>query len=182
MPVAVEMFLDDATSSVIRQIWRELADARVARSMEDLGARPHITLGIYEGVEYPEFEERLESFTADLTPFEIDMESIGIFPTDRSVVFLAPHISSHILSLKSTFHEIFEDVGSLPWEFYHPRHWVPHCTLASEIGRAEALRAVEICLNHPVRLHGRVETFGMVKFPPIEVMRTFRLGAKPKGK
>ncbi|MHC5038721.1 MAG: 2'-5' RNA ligase family protein [Planctomycetota bacterium] len=178
MPIAVEMYLDDASTSVIQDVWKALYESKKAPYMWDSGARPHITLAIYEGIEFTPFIRKLISFAGNLSPFDVTMNSIGIFPTDKSVVYLAPHVSEELLALQASFHETFNEVGEFPWEFYLPGHWIPHCTLAMDIPPAQVPGIVEACLKHPLRIHGTIVSLGIVKFRPIEVLGEYPLETK----
>ena len=44
MPVAIEFFLDEPSADVVREIWRQIAEAGISSHLHTSGIRPHVTL------------------------------------------------------------------------------------------------------------------------------------------
>ena len=65
--------------------------------MRDSGNRPHVSLAIYRELDVAVCASLLTSFAHMHAPFSLTFESLGIFHAEKTVVFLAPIVSSHLL-------------------------------------------------------------------------------------
>src|SRR6266850_6044282 len=141
MSYAVELGLDDHAAAVVRRLWHDLEDVGVTY-MTRSGARPHVSVGIWDGLEREAAEAELTRFAAETTPLPISLASVGFFP--QTAVFLAPTVTSALLDLQASLHARFSRVGTAAWEHYRPGTWVPHCTLAMDLTTEQLARALEI--------------------------------------
>src|SRR5262245_46222316 len=153
MPYAIELALDPETAAVVRRVWRELADAGI-QYMAASGARPHISLGIWESLDRDRAETELTRFAAERSPVRLAFASVGLFP--RVAVFLAPTVTADLLELHAGFHRRFARLGDVPWAHYQPGAWVPHCTLATDLGPDRFGDALAIAGRVPLPLEARL--------------------------
>ena len=164
MPYAIELALDSSAAGAVRRLWSELEAAGIPY-MARSGARPHVTLGIWERVNREAFEAALTALAAEIPPLPIMLESVGVFPS--VAVFLAPTVSPALLSLHAQFHEKFGPHGDTPWDHYRPGAWVPHCTLAMDLAAEQFPAALEIARRAPLPLEGRLVEIGIIEFRPV---------------
>src|SRR5262247_1479199 len=108
MPYAIELALDPESATVGRRVWRELAGAGI-EYMEASGARPHVSLGIWESLDRDRAEAELTRFAAETSPVRVAFASVGLFP--RVAVFLAPTVTADLLELHAGFHQRFARLG-----------------------------------------------------------------------
>jgi 2'-5' RNA ligase len=174
MPFAIELLLDGETAETVRRIWRDLAESAVAPVMHESGARPHVTLGVCDGLDVEACSGFLSGFASANPVPSVRFSSIGIFATDPAVVFLAPVVTQDLLDLHDRFHQRFSDLAGSPWAYYLPKQWVPHCTLAIDVPQALVPRAVEVCNTVGLPIDGRCEGIGIVEFRPIRHRAEFR--------
>src|SRR5437773_538706 len=127
MPYALELGLDDHAAAVVRRLWHDLEDEGIVH-MARSGARPHVSVGIWDSLDRDAAEAELTRFAGEAAPVPITLASVGFFP--QVAVFLAPTVTSELLALQAGLHARFSRVGAAPWEHYRPGGWVPHCTLA----------------------------------------------------
>ena len=175
MPFAVELFLDAAADAAVRAIWRALADAGVLRTMLDIGSHPHVSLADSEDLDAERFRPVLEAFARETRPLECSLASVGVFPTDEGVVFLAPVVTRQLLALHRAFHARCSAFGAEASAYYRPGNWVPHCTLAMGVAPAAVPEAVRVCLDAGVPIRGRFERVALVEFRPVRVVYAFDL-------
>ena len=112
MAYAIELFLDPAADAAVRSIWRALADAGVSRAMLDAGSHPHVSLVDSSDLDVERFRPVLAAFARETPPLECSLASVGAFPTDEGVVFLAPVATRELLDLHQEFHERWGDFGA----------------------------------------------------------------------
>ena len=167
MPFAVEMFLDETTADVVRQTWQAVADADVAQYLNTSNARPHVTLAVAQNVDVPACDRLLAELAATTPIRSVTFSSLGVFPSESAVVFLAPVVTADLLAFHAAFHRRFADLAGEPWAYYLPGCWVPHCTLAQDFAVANVPRAVEACRQIRLPLSGCFVEIALVEFRPV---------------
>src|SRR5437588_2210891 len=151
MPYAIELALDPTSAGAIRRTWRELHDAGITW-MARSGARPHVTLGIWNSLDRDGTESELTRFAAATSPVGLTLTSVGVFPA--VAVFLAPTVTGELLELHAGFHRRFGRLGGESWDHYRPGAWVPHCTLATYLEPVQfgSALAIAVCMPLPLEL------------------------------
>jgi len=172
MPYALELALDDTAAAAIRRVWRELDDAGIAY-MARSGARPHISLGIWETIDLGGFESELTRLAAETAPLPITLVSVGLFPA--VAIYLAPTVTAELVDLHASAHRRFSHLGASPWRHYAPGVWVPHCTLALDLTADQFGTALQIAGRAPLPVEGHLVEVGIVEFRPVKqvVSRAF---------
>ena len=79
MPYALELGLDDHAAAVVRRLWHDLEDDGITH-MARSGARPHVSVGIWDGLDRDAAEAELTRFAAEAAPLPIALASVGFFP------------------------------------------------------------------------------------------------------
>jgi 2'-5' RNA ligase len=176
MPFAVELFLDPTSDAAVRRLWQDLAEADMAPAIHVGGLQPHVTLAACDRLDVDACERFLADFAATTPAPTTRFASLGVFPTDPAVAFLAPVVTPDLLDLHDRILRRFRELADEPWAYYVSGQWVPHCTLALELPLATVPRAVELCRGVPLPLEGRLDGVSIVEFPPIRHRRAFRFG------
>jgi 2'-5' RNA ligase len=164
MPYAVELALDLRSAAAVRRAWRELADAGIGY-VAGSGARPHLTLGIWDTIDHERAEAVVTRFAAETAPVRLTLASVGLFP--GVAVFLAPTVTTDLLDLHAGFHRRFDRLGQGSWDHYRPGTWVPHCTLATDMEPGQFAGALAIAGRVPLPLECRLVELGIVEFRPV---------------
>jgi 2'-5' RNA ligase len=175
MPYAYELALDPASAAVVRRTWRELADAGIGY-MAASGARPHVTLGIWEALDRDRAEAEVIRFAAETPAVQVRFASVGLFPA--VAVFLAVTVTAELVALHTGFHRRFADFGGGPSDHYRPGRWVPHCTLAADLEPDRFGEALAIAGRMPLPLEARLVEAGIVAFRPVKQLVTRALGGR----
>jgi 2'-5' RNA ligase len=178
MPYAVEVALDPAAAAIVRRIWRELGDAGIGY-MAGAGARPHVTLGIWDTLDHADAEAELSRFAAETAPIRLTLASVGLFPA--VAVFLAPTVTVELLDLHAAFHRRFNRFGRGPWDHYREAAWVPHCTLATDLEPGQFGSALAIAGRAPLPLESRLVEVGIVEFRPVKQLVSYELAGRRRG-
>lgn len=165
MPYAVELALDLESAAAIRRAWRELADAGIGY-VAGSGARPHVTLGIWDTIDHERAEAMVTRFAAETAPARLTLASVGLFP--GVAVFLAPTVTADLLALHAEFHRRFARLGQGSWNHYRQGTWVPHCTLATDMELDQFAGALAIAARVPLPLECRLVEVGIVEFRPVK--------------
>ena len=69
MPFAVELYMDKAADAAVRRVWRSLVDQGIPSHPLAAGARPHVSLCLYESLDSSVFRKKLETFAQQISAF-----------------------------------------------------------------------------------------------------------------
>jgi 2'-5' RNA ligase len=180
MPFAVEMFFDESADKRVRDVWDDLARAKVTSSMIDGGYRPHVTLGVFEGYTSPEFENEFRLFTGKHGAFLIKFDYVGIFPRPEGVVYFGAVVTGQLLSIHGEFTRHFAPLMMGIRPYYLPGSWVPHCTLAYGLSLTAIPAAVEACSRSILPITAEVKEIGLVEIPKHRDVLTCELARNPR--
>ena len=177
MGYAVELFYDQESEQTVREIWDGLGAALGKPSLSELGARPHVSLAVYnDDLDAAGFPERLRDFANSIDPFDLCLSSVGSFAGQEGVVFLAPVVTRRLLDVHARFHEAFSPYENSGMTYYLPGNWVPHCTVAIDLSAAEVIEAVGYCREAFQPVSGMFREIGLIEFRPVKELFTFGLG------
>ncbi|MDA1194608.1 MAG: 2'-5' RNA ligase family protein [Planctomycetota bacterium] len=168
MPFAVVLLLNGSAAEAIRSLWRELADARLSVPLLDLELPPHLTLASYDTIEVGEARPAFTSFAAEETPEPVALSTIGTFPGDAGVLYLAPVPTRGLLELHAGFHERFSALDQPVGAHYFPGTWVPHVTLAMGLSDADLARAIALVRQSQLPIEGQLDRLELVEFQKTE--------------
>jgi 2'-5' RNA ligase len=174
MTFAIQLFVDPGSDTVVRSVWDELASTGLSH-MRDSGNRPHFSLALYRELTVPVCASLLTSFAETHAPFALTIESVGIFPGEQFVMFLAPIVIPDLLDLHREVHQLLQGTGAFPVPYYLPGHWTPHCALATRVPPHLVSQVVAIGLGMSFPLSIRIEEIGVIEYPPVKHLFAFRL-------
>jgi len=125
---AIVSLLPEELSDTVHGIWRELESDFGFKSVL-VTPFPHFTYCIVSD-EKAEPCTSLERTAAQIRPFRVRTEYLGVFSGERPVIFIGIARNPELAALHKS---IRQDFCSLPEEdsdLYGPQHWIPHITLA----------------------------------------------------
>ena len=176
MGYAVELYFDADSDRAVRNLWKRIADAVGPSYMPESGARPHVSLAVYDHLDSDGFACILEKFAKTLVPFDFMLSSVGTFPTKEGAVFLAPVVNQDLLTTHKTFHDAFAKYRASESPYYFPGSWVPHCTVALDLKPDQIGGAVESCWGASLPIQGNFEQISILEFRPVKELVTYALG------
>lgn len=172
MPYAIELYLDEESAKRVNLIRHNL---KLAGIPIDQGTKPHITLAIYENIEMKVFSNELQMFADKIRSLSVTLSSIGMFVTEKPVIYLAPIVTKGLLTIHSKLHNDFIRYQHEAWDYYLPNKWVPHCTLAMNLHDDMVQRAIEICQELQLPFEVELTSIGILKFPPNKHLIQFKI-------
>jgi 2'-5' RNA ligase len=168
--------MDSRADAAVRELWQSLFQAGIPSQPLSAGARPHISLCLYESLDPGLFRKKLEAFASQAAPLYFLLESVGSFPSADGVVFLAPHPSDPLLDLHRRFHKDFEGYVSTASRHYLPGYWKPHCTLAQKLSSDQVGQAIAVCRRAALPIRGQFTQIGLIEYRPIKEICVFEFG------
>jgi len=172
--------IDPPASAAIESLFQQMATSGINASMVSEAVYPHITLAIYEE-HYPAgLDALLPEFAHQISPLNLTLSSIGLFPGDEGTLFLAPTPSDRLTRASRLYHDITRDFRAACSPYYHPENWVPHCTLAHPIAAdsaAKVINEIPALSSEWKPIPVTCSTVEFVEFYPIKRLQTLRLAA-----
>ena len=165
MPFAVELFFDPAAEQRVRDVWMELARAKVNSFMIDGQYRPHLTLGVLNEYASPAFENEFQRYTEKLEKISLKLDCLGIFPRPEGVVYLGAVVTDQLLSVHREFQNRFANLMTGVRPYYLPGNWIPHCTLAYGLSMEAIPTAIEVCSRVTFPISATVAEISLVEVP-----------------
>jgi 2'-5' RNA ligase len=160
----VQLDLDAGTDAEIAAIADRLA--RVVPDLEtvrQIGDVHHVSLGVYDELPLDLVVPKLERFAERLTPLNLRLANVGIFPGD--VIFFGPVVTDELLKLHRRFHVAFARFSGSCWANYHPGVWVPHVTVALNVRRVAI--AVEQVMRDWKPVSAKLDALRLIEFRPV---------------
>lgn len=156
MDLAVILTFDEATTATLRALQKRIREVRAAPPAEG-SVPPHVTLGGVTGVE----DDTLPALLAEVTrvadsvaPLPAHFPTIGAFPGDAAVLFLAPVVRTDLMTAHQRIDRLLAATGGDVLALYRPGKWVPHCTLAMDLTTADLGAAIGALTDGALPLSG----------------------------
>jgi 2'-5' RNA ligase len=170
---STQLFFDPACETRIRRLCAALREANMGGQVliEDVKARPHITLHICEDLNEMALESACQDIASRFSAIPVSLASIGIFPSDVGVVFLAPVVTEDLLEVHRATYKSSSAWAAYPWNLYTPSRWVPHCTLVNRVEREDLKEIVEMIGEVTFPISGELVEIGAAEFTKGKVVR-----------
>lgn len=86
-------------------------------------------------MEIDSLKDELSKLCNKIPPFEVIVEGFGYFETPSKVVYLKVMKTNELIEVHKEINGLLEKNCESIFDFYTPENWVPHITLAMEIGQ-----------------------------------------------
>lgn len=170
MPYAVELRFDEDLAQRVRALWRTLGEIGAGSFGPGGEPVPHISLAVYDDedqVDEAAASRLVAQLAARSAATEIAFAGLGVFPTEESVLYLAPVVTPDLLDLHAAYHAMAARLAATCHACYLPGSWVPHCTL-SMLG---PMAGVQEGLGHLALgwepLRGTIRSAALIRVPPL---------------
>lgn len=176
MPYAIAALFDAQSEAGIRALRARLAESAGADAFPQV--RPHLTLAVIEELDAEALRPTLQAFCQSMPPLPLHLAAVGAFPTSEGVVYLAPVVTRPLLAAHASLCRVLTDAGYTPEPYYRPQNWVPHCTVAANLTRAQVSEAVDLCLQADVFHTDQLTQLMVARFPPLQAIYSLPLRGK----
>jgi 2'-5' RNA ligase len=169
VPYSIELRFDDALTEAIALLSQAAAELA---GLPHGVAEPHLSLAVYDErdtVDPTRLAAALDRLAARHAPPPLSFASVGVFPTEERVLFLAPVVSPQLLALHHAYHSLTAELRPRCRSYYWPGKWVPHCTLAMFLPLPALLGALEQLAGRWTPLGGEVRHVALVENGAITV-------------
>jgi 2'-5' RNA ligase len=133
--------------------------------MADSGAEPHVSLVIWDRLDVARAAPEVAALAAETAPPALSFTHVAAFGAE--VVYLAPAPSPLLAELQARVHARFAALGESCWAHYEPTAWIPHCTLAMDLGSVTAATALAVASTLALPLDARLTRMTIVEFRPV---------------
>ncbi|MBZ9635168.1 2'-5' RNA ligase family protein [Clostridium sp. FP1] len=155
MLYAVELYFDKKTEEKIMRLPNGIAKKGISKRYLEWKTRPHITLGLFNNIDFENCDKLLDKLTKQISSFPTHLSSIGVFNNSKCI-FLSPVVTRELFELHREFHNTFSFCDHSGYEYYLPDSWVPHCAvMLGDSDDANALCAsVKYVIENYEVIHG----------------------------
>jgi 2'-5' RNA ligase len=160
--MSIELFFDAASEAGLRTLAGALSDDAIVSEPLVSGARPHLTLSVFESLPELALGALIERVAADFAPLSIHFSAHGRFPR-TGVTFLAPQPSLSMLLLQQRVHAELVRLNANVWEHYTPARWFPHCTLTLQSAPAMLERIARLVDAYDGAAPKHLPTLGLAR-------------------
>jgi 2'-5' RNA ligase len=140
MAFGISIKISGEAGARLRDLWAGFGRFEHAPSMAALDYPPHVTLAVYDSIPEHRLRKALRSVFDGHPPVRLRFSRLGFFEQPRLVFWVAPDWSEPLQKAHAAVHRQIDP--SLCREYYRPVAWVPHCTLATQIGAPNKERAI----------------------------------------
>jgi 2'-5' RNA ligase len=165
---AVELLFDPTTEAAIKGLWARLEKAGVPSlaSRTHRRHRPHISLSVAERIDAGQLQGSRDCFAT--THLDVTLYSPAVFPRP-GVLYLSVVPTLTLLRLHEEVHAALRDSMVAPRDGYSVGAWMPHCTLAQDLIRAQLVRGIDLLCDQPI-ITAHVSSAGLLDTTTGEVL------------
>jgi len=177
MAHALELFFDPAAEAAVKGVWARLEAAGLPSlaTRTHRRHRPHVTLAVAERIDTARLQDVRDRLAA--THLDIALYSPAVFQRS-GVLYLSVVPTLALLRLHQEVHAALRDSLVAPWHTYSVGAWVPHCTLAQSLTRAQLARGVDLLHDQPI-VETHISGAGLLDTKTGEVLLLATLQAHP---
>jgi 2'-5' RNA ligase len=172
---AVALSLDHAADAAVRALSRQLDPTCFPGLTSSGELHAHISLAACDGLDVGQFRPVLAQFAAETPSLPCTLASLGVFPTEEGVIFLAPTASRVLIDVQEQVVGRLGQCGAQVEPYWIPGNWVPHCTLAIGIPRELISTAVGVCHAVFRPISGQLTQVSLFKIGPVHPCYAFDL-------
>jgi 2'-5' RNA ligase len=175
MGYAIELNLSRKSRTLIDKIWERLSIEKIATTMIDIDAQPHISLAVFDSIDCEIAQKVIKSFAKETNPLSVKLSFVGTFPTRENVVFIAPKVTTELLNIHLKLHEKLSNKGIKSIEYYQPNNWIPHCTIAIDLNKNKTSKVIDICLQSKAFEFVVLDEVSLIEFRPVRNIISYKL-------
>jgi 2'-5' RNA ligase len=135
---------------------------------------PHLTFGIYDGIDLDAFTGWVSSVAARQLQVRLAFHHLGLFQS--GTVFAEPCANENLLALHRQLHSKYDQACVASNCLYSLKYksWVPHVTLFTA-PQTELCCAMPLLLNRFSPIEATITQLVITEFPPMKIVETFPL-------
>jgi 2'-5' RNA ligase len=165
---AVELLFDPTTEAALKGLWARLETAGVPSlaSRTHRRHRPHISLSVAERIDAAQLKGARDLLAT--THLDVTLYAPAVFPRP-GVLYLSVVPTLALLRLHQEVHAALRDGMVAPRDGYSVGAWMPHCTLAQDLTRAQLVRGIDLLHDQPV-IAAHISSAGLLDTTTGEVL------------
>lgn len=173
---AINLFFDPALQQQFTQLLQKLACEKIASFLVEIGAKPHISLGLFEkDVDIKALTGITEQLAGSTSPIPLRFPSIAGFSLQQKMIFMPPSPTTQLLQLHAKLHELLNKRRIPTRENYMPGNWIPHCTVAYDVEIQNYKQAFWLCSAQQLPFTGHAVKIGLSSYLPVREIASYNL-------
>lgn len=173
--LSLHAFIEPKGESLITNVWKQAAKAKLDVGHDPKGIRPHMTLGSWVVDAMPdELPEQLEE-TLRVVPATPLMLTMRLMPRERAYFTLVPFIHRKLLDWHEEIHDTLGEIGRPHRVADQPGTWNAHISLMN-CDEKDVAAAYQLAKTLPVPLKTGIVSMGLIAYgsnTPVETVVAF---------
>ncbi|MBY6037779.1 2'-5' RNA ligase family protein [Fictibacillus nanhaiensis] len=150
-------YLDKKTEDKIHVVREGMKEARIT----EYDMRPHVTIATHLELDLEDFKEEFNQYFKNEKSISLFFPSLGMF-LNSGTLYAAPTKDPELTDFHTSYHEQFKKYVD-PTSLYAPKHWVPHCTIASHLSHEKLVQAFDWSAENMEPFYGRIESIALLE-------------------
>jgi 2'-5' RNA ligase len=165
---------DRETEKRFDAVTRAVAERGANRYMIDAGIPPHVTVSSFCAERPDDVKTVIDENRSLFAAGELIWVSLGAFPPQ--VLFAAPVLSEYLQDFCVKLNRLISPLAEAgDYGHYLPYQWVPHTTLATQMGESELHAAFETAVRHFTPFGGRSNRLILAEGDPYKELAVWDL-------
>ncbi|KAL4334287.1 hypothetical protein GQ457_07G002010 [Hibiscus cannabinus] len=173
---SIELYFDPALENQVLKAWNVLARRQISTQLIEMESRPHISLFSTPFLDPGKLESVVKSFASKQEPLPLSFSSIGAFPNENNLLFLAPAPTMALLQFQAQLSGAIKKEGIEIGEDFKLDSWIPFCPVAQQVPKARISEAFCVLRELKLPVSGYAMEIGLVEFSPVREHFSFGLG------
>ncbi len=159
---AIASLLDTVSGQAVQNLWEKFEENCGLTGVK-FSPLPHFSWQGSDLYQVEPVEAVLGDLAAEIRPFRARAASLGVFPGNMPVVYLALVKNETLLHIHQMLWDRLRPYAIAPNNYYSPENWVPHITLALYDVEPDRLGcAVASIAFQQIDLHLLVDNFSVL--------------------
>jgi hypothetical protein len=177
MGYAVVGYFDKESDEIIRDLWRLMSDKCIDDYLHMSDNSPHFKFEIYETIDTDKVKKEIKKISDEISAVTVCFKKFGFYPL-KTNTFLTLDLADNedIILLQKKMHSLLAPYGDIDKRgFFEAGIWKPDIQLTMTIDQDKLPVAVQILNQTDLPFSGRLESIGIIEFPPAKQLFRFNL-------
>lgn len=174
--IGVLSILEGKPYKVVKKLWKIFEEKYNSVGVQ-VFSHPNITFQAGETENLKQLKKDFEILVNEIKPFEIEVDGFGHF--DKKVIYLKVKKNSGLIEINKKVNDFLRSYCFKLFEYYTPKNWIPHITLAmGDLTKENFEIAWNELRNKKFRFKQRLHNLCIVKWYPsgkIKIVKKFNL-------
>ena len=176
MGFAIVGYFDGITDAKIKNLWRQMADAKVDDYLINSANNPHFKFAMLSELDVAAADRIMKQTAESIGKIGIHFKKFGFYPSEQPFVTLDIADNDAVLRLHKTIIERFSNIGTQDANgYFTPGVWKPDIQLTTAFDKKKIACAINCLMETSLPFDGYLDRIGMIEFHPAKQLFSYAL-------